>query len=102
LVHIVWEFVVKDGAVEEFVRGYAADGDWARLFAGHAGFRGTTLLRDARAARRFLTVDRWDSLDDFQRMKATSGSEYADLDGRFAGLTESEREIGVFADQPAS
>jgi heme-degrading monooxygenase HmoA len=99
VIHIVWEFVVKPEALDAFVEGYGQQGAWARLFARHAGFQGTTLLRDAQDPHRFLTVDRWDTHAEFERMKAASGDEYARLDGRFAALTETEREIGVFADQ---
>jgi heme-degrading monooxygenase HmoA len=98
MIHIVWEFVVKDGAAEAFAEGYGPGGDWAQLFARHAGYRGTSLWRDEAQPRRFMTVDRWDTLDHFHRMKTESAADYARLDSRFADLTESERELGVFSD----
>ncbi len=96
VIHIVWEFVVRPEAVGRFVEAYGPHGDWARLFARHAGFRGTSLLQDADNPRRFLTIDRWETEDHFRRMKADSGAEYARLDSLFAELTEFDRELGVF------
>lgn len=96
MIHIIWEFVVKPDAVERFERAYGADGEWSRFFATHAGFRGTILLRDAASPRRFLTIDVWEGAEDRRRMMAEAGAAYAALDASFAGLTESETEIGAF------
>lgn len=96
MIEIVWEFVVKPEAIEAFVDAYGPDGDWSQLFGLHPGYRGTTLLRDTHDPRRFLTVDRWESLEAFARMRADSAALYAELDRDLAPLTESERELGVF------
>jgi heme-degrading monooxygenase HmoA len=94
--YVVWEFVVKEGAVEEFERAYGPDGTWARMFANHHGFRGTTLLRDADWPRRYLTIDTWDTEGDRRRMLNRDQVRYRDLDEAMAELTESEAEIGSF------
>lgn len=97
MIHIVWEFVVKEDAVEPFARAYAEDGDWARLFASYPGYRGTTLLRDSVNPRRFVTIDRWDSLRHRSDMLNDARDEYARLDAVCGRWTESEGEIGTFA-----
>ena len=96
MLHIVWEFVVKKGAVEEFERIYGPDGAWARIFAGYPGFVGTTLLRDEETPRRYLTIDVWETDGHRRRMLTQEKARYADLDEALADLTESEDEIGNF------
>ena len=96
MIEIVWEFVVKPDAVDRFIDIYGADGRWAALFRKHHGYEGTTLLRDAVSEFRFLTIDRWDTQADFERMHETAAEEYRQLDADCAGLTVSEAKLGTF------
>jgi heme-degrading monooxygenase HmoA len=96
LIQIVWEFVAREDKVAEFENFYSATGSWATLFHESSGFLGTTLLRDTQTARRYLTIDRWESSASHQRMLERSASEYEATDRRCEALTESERQIGVF------
>jgi quinol monooxygenase YgiN len=96
MIAIVWEFIVKDEDVSAFQRAYGPDGDWAALFRQHPGYEGTTLLQDAAARGRFLTIDRWESEALFDQMHHTSQQEYSRLDAMFGELTVSERKLGVF------
>ncbi|MGA3299368.1 MAG: antibiotic biosynthesis monooxygenase [Candidatus Acidiferrales bacterium] len=95
---IVWEFIVRADRVSDFEKSYAAAGDWAALFRRSAGFLGTALLRDADDPRRYLTIDRWDAAASHATMRARFAKEYEALDGACAGLTESERQVGIFED----
>ena len=99
MVRYVWEFVARADRVTEFEQSYASSGAWAELFRRSEGFRGTTLLRDAENARRFLTIDSWDSAAAFAAMRERFGKEYGELDRRCAALTESERRIGEFEER---
>jgi hypothetical protein len=56
------------------------------------------LLRDADHPRRYLTIDRWDAAASHATMRARFAKEYEALDGACAGLTESERQVGIFED----
>lgn len=96
MIAIVWEFAVKADAVDRFLAAYGPEGDWVALFRAHPGYGGTSLLRDRDSPDRFLTVDRWESAADFERMKAAAGAEYARLDRECEGLTASERNLGTF------
>ena len=96
MIEIVWEFVVKPEAVDRFIDVYAADGRWAALFRKHHGYEGTTLLRDVASELRFVTIDRWDSEADFDRMRREAAEEYARLDQECAGFTVSETLLGKF------
>ena len=96
MIQIIWEFVVKADAVDQFEQAYGPDGAWARLFQAYPGFRGTTLLRDTDNPRRYLTIDLWDTRGHRKRMLTQAKTRYSDLDEALADLTESEDEIGTF------
>ncbi len=96
MIEVVWEFVVKADEVEKFARAYARDGPWAKLFSRFDGYLGTRLLRDVDDPNRFVSIDMWESASHRDAMFASAADEYAALDREFEGLTDSEREIGVF------
>ena len=96
MIQVVWEFIVKESAVSQFLRAYGPGGPWSRLFEGYPGFRGTTLLRDTENPRRFLTIDFWETVGHRKRMMVQAKAQYVDLDELLADLTEDEDEIGVF------
>jgi heme-degrading monooxygenase HmoA len=93
----LWEFTVDAARQAEFEARYGPDGDWALLFRQAPGYRGTELLRDRSDARRYVTIDRWESLEAFQAFHARFGAEYARLDRECEGLTAREAKIGEFA-----
>ncbi len=96
MIEIVWEFVVKEEARGQFELAYGPGGAWSKLFARCRGFRGTTLLRDTKNPRRYLTIDFWDTLAQREQMLAERKTEYSDLDAAFADWTESRSEVGIF------
>jgi heme-degrading monooxygenase HmoA len=96
MVEIVWEFIVKEEARGQFELAYGPGGAWSKLFARCPGFRGTTLLRDTKNRRRYLTIDFWDTLDQREQMLAERKAEYSNLDAAFADWTESKTEVGIF------
>jgi heme-degrading monooxygenase HmoA len=96
VIHVVWEFIVKEPALDDFEKAYGPRGDWSRLFARYPGFNGTTLLRDTANPRRYLTIDAWETLAARERMLGEAAEQYAALDARCGAWTQSEAEIGVF------
>ena len=96
MIEIIWEFTVKPECADRFIDIYGADGRWAALFRKHPGYEGTTLLRDTASAFRFVTIDRWDSDADFERMRQASAVEYSALDEECASLAVSENQLGTF------
>jgi hypothetical protein len=95
---ILWEFVVPPEKVGAFVAAYKSDGAWAKLFAQAEGYVGTELLTSAEAEQEamFITIDRWESAEDFTRFQGQFGAEYGALDTQFEGLTVRERKLGIF------
>ena len=96
MVQFVWEFIVRADKIDDFERHYAASGSWADLFRKSPGYLSTQLLRDAETLRRYLTIDRWDSVASYQAMREKFAKEHDVLDRSCEAFTESERRIGVF------
>ena len=94
MIEILWEFVVREESKEEFERQYSASGSWAGLFRRSPAYRGTTML--AGESNRYLTLDRWDSQEDYEEFRLANRQEYTELDTRFETLTVSEHCLGIF------
>ena len=93
---IVWEFRVRQERAAEFVQKYGPEGAWARFFRGSAGYIKTELVRDVTSDFRFLTLDYWQTEEEFNRYRQLNLAEYERLDKEFAGLTEQENRLGAF------
>ena len=94
--HILWEFRVAEEHRPAFERLYGPEGDWAKLFAHSPDFLGATLLRDRAVPGRYLTLDRWQDAESYDRFLETHKTEYKELDARCELLTEYEMKIGAF------
>jgi heme-degrading monooxygenase HmoA len=99
LIQFVWEFIARVDKIAEFEKHYSATGSWATLFGDAPGYRGTTLWRDAQTPRRYLTMDRWDSIASQHAMRERCAEQYAALDRESEAFTETERQIGVFEEK---
>ena len=93
---IIWEFRVRQEKAAEFVQKYGPEGAWARLFRGSAGYIKTELVKDVASDLRFLTLDYWQTKEEFERFHERIRAEYERLDREFEGLTESETRLGAF------
>jgi heme-degrading monooxygenase HmoA len=97
MIEVVWEFVVKEEARGQFELAYGPGGAWSKLFARCPGFRGTTMLRDTKNPRRYLTIDLWETEVQREQALAASRAEYSDLEAAFREWTESGTEVGIFS-----
>jgi heme-degrading monooxygenase HmoA len=93
---ILWQFEVAAENAAGFVAAYGADGAWAQLFRQAAGYMGTELLRCAEDPTHYITIDSWNSAEDFVRFQRDFGDRYKSLDAELEGLTLSETKIGSF------
>jgi heme-degrading monooxygenase HmoA len=91
---IIWEYLVKAERSSQFEKIYGTTGAWADLFRKQNGYLGTELLRDSQGHERYLTIDRWESLGDYESFLSRWKKEYEALDVLCAGLTENETMIG--------
>ena len=93
---IVWEFRVRPEKEKDFVEEYGSDGSWARLFRRSQGYIRTELVQDVADPMRFLTLDHWQSQNEFKRFREENRAEYERLDETFEDLTETESRLGSF------
>jgi heme-degrading monooxygenase HmoA len=93
---IVWEFRVRPDSREEFEEKYGPQGSWARFFQGSKGYIRTELVNDVSDHLRYLTLDYWQTEEEFSRFRGENLAEYGRLDQEFAGLTEHETRLGAF------
>jgi heme-degrading monooxygenase HmoA len=93
---IVWEFRVGQLRQAEFQEKYGPEGAWARFFRGSAGYIRTELVKDVVDHLRFLTLDYWQTEEEFKQFREQNLAEYERLDKEFEGLTESETRLGAF------
>lgn len=91
---IIWEYQVRAEHAAEFEKIYSATGAWAKLFQKSNGYLGTEFLADEGHPFRYITIDRWTSLQAYETFLQEWGNEYANLDAQCKGLTENESLVG--------
>jgi heme-degrading monooxygenase HmoA len=92
----LWEFSVKPGEQAEFEAQYGPDGGWARLFRRAPGYLGSELMQDRSDPHRYLTIDRWESIDAWRAFRREHAAEYERLDRELEGLTAREAPLGEY------
>jgi quinol monooxygenase YgiN len=95
MLHVLWEFRVREEHRGEFEGLYGAAGGWARLFQEDPAYLGTDLFRHAERPGVYLTVDRWRSRGAYERFRSDHVAAYQALDALGERLTESEVRIGT-------
>ncbi len=96
MIYIIWEFQVNPQLTSEFEQTYGPQGKWSTLFQKSKNYHGTTLIKDTNKPGRYLTIDSWNQLSDFDQFKKEFSKEYESLDQSCEKLTLSENKIGIF------
>jgi heme-degrading monooxygenase HmoA len=96
MIEIILEHEVKNQYRGQFELAFGPGGLWSEMFAHAPGFRGTTLLRDEKNPRRYLTIDLWDSETQRTQWLIENESEFAALQASFTDWSESKVELGIF------
>lgn len=97
----LWEYRVRPEVVERFREAYGPEGAWVALFRRASGYVGTKLYRDLEGPYRYVTVDRWESRDAYDRFRRTHSAEFERLDAECESLTLREDRLGHFvAEEP--
>jgi ribosomal-protein-alanine acetyltransferase len=94
---IVWEFRVPARRRRAFEKAYSPDGVWSAFFRTGKGYIRTELIRDRKDSLRYLTLDLWNSRQDYERFKKENRAKYQAIDKKCESLTASEKRIGEFA-----
>ena len=92
----VWRFRPPPGGEQAFAEAYSGGGRWSQLFAKARGYRGTALMRPVETGGWWLTIDRWDSAEDFEAFQRDFGEEYRTLDLELEGVAGEEEFVGAF------
>src|SRR5215467_7484975 len=92
----IWRFRPPSSREHEFAAAYDSHGTWAALFANAAGYHGTSLLRPVEPGGWWMTIDRWDSLADFEAFQRDFGEQYRALDAELEGVAGDEEFVGAF------
>lgn len=99
MMHVrVWKFRPPKSEAA-FAAAYSAEGRWARLFGKGKGYRGTSLLRPGEPAGWWMTIDRWDSLSDFESFGRDYRDQYRALDAELEGIAGEEEFVGAFEER---
>ncbi len=93
----VWEFIVPASRRSEFESRYGPEGDWTSLFRQGAGYLGSELLQDRADPGRYLTVDRWESIEAWREFRARFSADYERLDHALEELATREVPLGEYA-----
>lgn len=96
MIEIVREFIVKEEVQGHFELAFGPGGAWSKLFAQFPGFRGTTVMRDVKNPLRYLTIDLWETVEQWEQMLIEREAEYSELEITFVDWTESRKELGIF------
>ncbi len=96
MIYIIWEFDVEPSQIALFEEIYSSHGAWTLLFSQSKNYHGTTLLKDHAKPARFITIDRWGKIDDFESFKTQHLEAYNQLDKQCEYFTLAERKIGIF------
>ncbi len=94
---IVWTYDVIEQHVTLFEKAYAPDGTWAQFFRQSPAYLGTELYADEQNPQRYMTVDYWQSAEDYHAFLAQWQVEYQALDKQFEGWTSNETLVGKFS-----
>lgn len=93
----VWEYRVEADRRTAFEQAYGPQGPWVALFRRAPGYVRTDLLHDRADPARYLSIDHWRSLEDYQAFRASFAAEYAAIDRECDALTTHEQALGEFA-----
>lgn len=92
----LWEFRVSADRQAEFERHYGPDGTWVALFRRAPGYLETLLMQDRSDPLRYITIDRWQSVEAYRAFRSRFSDDYEALDRACEGLTTHEAPLGEF------
>ncbi len=91
---IVWRYTVKPEHARAFEAAYGPHGEWARFFRSGEGYLGTELV-SVEPGRIYMTIDTWQTGQQYERFADERAAEYAAIDAGFEPWTEHEEKIGA-------
>ena len=96
MVEIFYRYRVHPSQARAFEHAYGSTGPWAVLFSQHPAYRRTRLFRHKTDPAIYLTVDVWDSKDEYDQFKRVFAMQYARLDKEYSMLKLEEHLLGFY------
>jgi heme-degrading monooxygenase HmoA len=96
--HILWRFETSEAQANAFAAAYGPDGAWVAFFRQADGYRETELFRRQQSPPCYLTIDRWETRDAYERFRRDQAAAYAALDSECEGLTVAETFLAAWED----
>lgn len=78
---VIWEFHVKPGYKEKFIKSNEPGGEWIQLFSQSDGYLGTEILYDLQNKSRIVLIDRWASQQAYEAFRKQHDNDYRILAG---------------------
>ncbi len=104
LVYNVWEFYVLPAREREFQQLNGDYGAWHEFFSRSTQFMGTkclrgleTIVKDGKRARKYLTQDRWLSVEGAYKYIRENHEEFRRLSAENARLAVQKAHLGFFS-----
>jgi len=88
----IWEFHVKEGCERQFMAMNRRT--WPDFFMTSPRYRSTDIAKNLDNPRVYVTVDKWDSQEDFEQFNKANRDKYLALEEDHKSLYESARHVG--------
>ncbi len=96
MVEIFYRYRVHPSQAKAFEHAYGSTGPWAALFSQHPGYRRTRLFQQKSDPGVYLTVDVWDSKEQWDEFRRVFAMQYARLDKDLSMLKLEEHLLGFY------
>ena len=87
---VIWKFKIRKSREKDFLGLYGNNGEWVRMFKGGRGYVATELIKDVFESDIYITIDRWQSRDLYEKFLEDSKVKFQAIDKKGENLTQLE------------
>ena len=92
----IWKYVVDPQFLKAFEKSYGPSGAWVQLFKTGDGYLGTELMRLSGHPNVYLTIDKWESKDQYLNFYKLHQKQIDEIDQQGDTMTLSEEKLRWF------
>jgi heme-degrading monooxygenase HmoA len=96
MIEVLFRYRVHPAQARAFEHAYGAAGPWATLFGRDPGFRRTRLFKHKEETGVYVSVDVWESKEEYDAFRARNAAAYAQLDREMHLLYLEELLLGYY------
>jgi heme-degrading monooxygenase HmoA len=93
---VFFRYRVHPAQARAFEHAYGPAGPWVALFGRDAAFIRTRLFRNKGDGHEYVSIDVWESKEDYDRFRSEYADEYRRLDTQLAMLKLEEYFLGYY------